>query len=75
MALLLASLAAQQETGFGTHGARMKFYLGGASRIAKVKSATFVADVKDARFESYEIEVENEESIHAHNAYAYLKRP
>jgi GTP cyclohydrolase I len=29
---------------------------------------------KDGRFESYEIEVENHESIHAHNAYAYLKR-
>ena len=29
----------------------------------------------DGRFVSYEIEVENEESIHAHNAYAYLKRP
>ena len=30
---------------------------------------------EDGRFDSYEIEVENEESIHAHNAYAYLKRP
>ena len=30
---------------------------------------------KDGRFVSYEIEVENEESIHAHNAYASLKRP
>ncbi|MCH8980030.1 MAG: GTP cyclohydrolase I FolE2 [Armatimonadetes bacterium] len=30
---------------------------------------------QDGRFDSYEIEVENEESIHAHNAYAYLKRP
>ena len=30
---------------------------------------------KDGRFLSYEIEVENEESIHAHNAYAFLKRP
>ena len=29
----------------------------------------------DGRYDSYEIEVENEESIHAHNAYAYLKRP
>ena len=29
----------------------------------------------DGRYESYEIEVENDESIHAHNAYAYLKRP
>jgi len=28
----------------------------------------------DERICSYEIEVENEESIHAHNAYAYLKR-
>lgn len=28
----------------------------------------------DKRISSYEIEVENEESIHAHNAYAYLKR-
>lgn len=28
----------------------------------------------DGRFASYEIEVENEESIHAHNAYAFLKR-
>ena len=28
----------------------------------------------DSRITSYEIEVENEESIHAHNAYAYLKR-
>ena len=28
----------------------------------------------DDRIQSYEIEVENEESIHAHNAYAYLKR-
>ena len=53
----------------------MKFYLGGAERIAKVSSATIVVDVEDGRFESYEIEVENEESIHAHNAYAYLKRP
>ena len=34
-----------------------------------------VAFEKDGRFVSYEIEVENEESIHAHNAYAYLKRP
>ena len=75
MALLLASIAAQQRTGFGAHGARMKFYLGGAERIAKVRSARFVADVEDCLLESYEIEVENEESIHAHNAYAYLKRP
>jgi GTP cyclohydrolase I len=29
---------------------------------------------RDGRFASYEIEVENEESIHAHNAYACLKR-
>lgn len=29
---------------------------------------------KDARITSFEIEVENEESIHAHNAYAYLAR-
>lgn len=29
----------------------------------------------DGRFASYEIEVENEESIHAHNAYARLRRP
>ncbi len=28
----------------------------------------------DPRVKAYEIEVENEESIHAHNAYAYLKR-
>jgi GTP cyclohydrolase I len=28
----------------------------------------------DARITWYEVEVENEESIHAHNAYAYLKR-
>lgn len=28
----------------------------------------------DPRITTYEIEVENEESIHAHNAYAYLKR-
>jgi GTP cyclohydrolase I len=28
----------------------------------------------DSRITGYEIEVENEESIHAHNAYAYLKR-
>jgi len=28
----------------------------------------------DMRIEAYEIEVENFESIHAHNAYAYLKR-
>jgi GTP cyclohydrolase I len=28
----------------------------------------------DARIASYEIEVENHESIHDHNAYAYLKR-
>lgn len=28
----------------------------------------------EARIDSYEIEVENHESIHAHNAYAYLKR-
>lgn len=28
----------------------------------------------DGRISGYEIEVENEESIHAHNAYAYLKR-
>jgi GTP cyclohydrolase IB len=28
----------------------------------------------DPRIVSYEIEVENHESIHAHNAYAYLKR-
>jgi GTP cyclohydrolase I len=34
-----------------------------------------IAFDKDGRFVSYEIEVENEESIHAHNAYAYLKRP
>lgn len=30
---------------------------------------------RDGRFTSYEIEVENHESIHAHNAYAYLARP
>jgi GTP cyclohydrolase IB len=30
---------------------------------------------KDGRIGRYEIEVENEESIHAHNAYAYLSRP
>ncbi|MFQ3667550.1 MAG: GTP cyclohydrolase FolE2 [Fimbriimonadaceae bacterium] len=29
---------------------------------------------RDDRIVSYEIEVENHESIHAHNAYAYLKR-
>jgi GTP cyclohydrolase I len=29
----------------------------------------------DGRITEFEIEVENEESIHAHNAYAYLKRP
>jgi GTP cyclohydrolase I len=29
----------------------------------------------EPRITSYEIEVENFESIHAHNAYAYLKRP
>lgn len=34
-----------------------------------------VAFDADGRYASYEIEVENEESIHAHNAYAYLKRP
>lgn len=28
----------------------------------------------ESRIKSYEIEVENEESIHAHNAYAYLQR-
>lgn len=28
----------------------------------------------DARIDSYSVEVENEESIHAHNAYAYLER-
>jgi GTP cyclohydrolase I len=28
----------------------------------------------DARILAYEIEVENHESIHDHNAYAYLKR-
>lgn len=28
----------------------------------------------DARITSYDVEVENEESIHAHNAYAYLSR-
>lgn len=28
----------------------------------------------DSRIDSYKIEVENEESIHAHNAYAYLER-
>lgn len=28
----------------------------------------------DSRITTYEIEVENEESIHAHNAYAHLKR-
>ena len=29
---------------------------------------------RDGRYTAFEIEVENEESIHAHNAYAYLKR-
>lgn len=29
---------------------------------------------EDSRITEYEIEVENEESIHAHNAYAYLRR-
>ena len=29
---------------------------------------------EDARIDWYEIEVENQESIHAHNAYAYLER-
>ena len=33
-----------------------------------------VAFDKDDRIASYEIEVENHESIHAHNAYAYVKR-
>lgn len=33
-----------------------------------------VAFDKEDRIRSYEIEVENFESIHAHNAYAYLKR-
>lgn len=33
-----------------------------------------VAFDSDPRITSYEIEVENFESIHAHNAYAYLKR-
>ena len=33
-----------------------------------------VAFDKDDRIASYEIEVENHESIHDHNAYAYLKR-
>lgn len=28
----------------------------------------------DPRVQTYEVEVENEESIHSHNAYAYLKR-
>jgi GTP cyclohydrolase I len=28
----------------------------------------------DPRVTAYEAEVENEESIHAHNAYAFLKR-
>jgi GTP cyclohydrolase I len=30
---------------------------------------------RDGRIERYEIEVENEESIHAHNAYAYVRGP
>ncbi|MFN3730019.1 MAG: GTP cyclohydrolase FolE2 [Fimbriimonadaceae bacterium] len=30
---------------------------------------------RDGRVATYEIEVENHESIHAHNAYAYLARP
>jgi GTP cyclohydrolase I len=34
-----------------------------------------IAFDRDQRIESYEIEVENHESIHDHNAYAYLKRP
>ncbi|MBC8063755.1 MAG: GTP cyclohydrolase I FolE2, partial [Chlorobia bacterium] len=29
---------------------------------------------RDDRVRAYEIEVENHESIHDHNAYAYLKR-
>jgi GTP cyclohydrolase I len=33
-----------------------------------------VAFDRDERIRSYEIEVENHESIHAHNAYAFLKR-
>src|SRR6185436_3328733 len=33
-----------------------------------------VAFDKDDRIASYEIEVENHESIHDHNAYAYLNR-
>ncbi len=33
-----------------------------------------VAFDRDGRFKKYEIEVENHESIHAHNAYAYLAR-
>jgi len=33
-----------------------------------------VALDRDGRFISYEIEAENQESIHAHNAYAYLAR-
>ncbi len=32
-----------------------------------------IAFDKDARIDTYEIEIENHESIHAHNAYAYLK--
>lgn len=38
-----------------------------------VREVALVFD-KDPRITTYEIEVENEESIHAHNAYAYLKR-
>ena len=34
-----------------------------------------VAFDKEPRIRSYEIEVENHESIHDHNAYAYVKRP
>ena len=30
---------------------------------------------KDPRVKAYEIEVENHESIHDHNAYAFIKRP
>jgi GTP cyclohydrolase I len=33
-----------------------------------------IAFDKCARITSYEVEVENQESIHAHNAYAYLQR-
>ena len=82
--LLLAAATATRgySQTFALHdGDRVVFY--GDSITAQRLYTRFVEDMvrevalafdADPRVLAYEIEVENHESIHDHNAYAYLKR-